>query len=263
VAEPLLDLRGIRLARDGTTILEDVDLSVSAGEIVTLVGQNGAGKSTLVKVALGLLEPDRGEIRRRPDLRIGYQPQKLAMDAAMPMPVRRFLTLTHRASAAAIAAVLASVGMDDMADADLGTLSGGELQRVLLARAMVREPELLVLDEPTQNVDMAGAVDIYRVIAALRDRTGCGVLLISHDLSIVMAQTSRVYCLNGHVCCSGLPADVSRNPEFVRLFGPAAAGMLTIYPHDHDHDHAPGHHAGHGHDHHRRDHRSHGHDHGA
>ncbi len=257
-APPLVSLRDVCLIRDGAHILDRVSLEVGAGEIVTLVGQNGAGKSSLVKVALGLLKADAGEVVRKPGLRVGYQPQKLAMDSALPLTVRRFLTLTHSAPASRINAVLTEVGMVELSGADIHTLSGGELQRVMLARAMLREPELLVLDEPTQNVDITGAVDIYKVIVNLRDRTGCGVLLISHDLNVVMAQTNRVYCLNGHICCSGLPADVSRHPEFVRLFGPDAAGMLTIYPHSHDHVHGPGehHHDAHGHDHH------HGHDHG-
>jgi zinc transport system ATP-binding protein len=247
----LVDLRGITLHREGHVILDRVDLSVAAGEIVTLIGPNGAGKSTLVKVALGLVHPDSGTVTRRPGLTAGYQPQRLAMDRALPLTVQRFLTLTHRADEAELHSALARVGMAEFLTDSVHTLSGGELQRVMLARAMLRKPQFLVLDEPTQNVDIAGAVDIYKVIAALRDATGCGVLLVSHDLNVVMAQTNRVTCLNGHVCCSGLPADVSHHPEFLRLFGAAAAGTLTIYPHTHDHVHAPDH----GHHHHHDGHR--------
>jgi zinc transport system ATP-binding protein len=244
---PLLVLKGITVVRNGVRVLDNVDLTVARGEIVTLVGQNGAGKSTLVKVALGLLKPDSGAVTRPQDLRIGYQPQRLAMDKGLPLSVRRFLALTHRAPENQLRDVLDQVRMLHRIESSIHALSGGELQRVMLARAILRNPDLLVLDEPTQNVDVTGSVDIYRIIAELRRRTGCSVLLVSHDLNIVMAATDRVYCLNGHVCCSGLPADVSRDPEFVRLMGPVAAGMLTIYPHTHDHEHGPG---GHDHDHH-------------
>ncbi len=248
---PLLTLAGVTMTRDGRNILENIDLTVGAGEIVTLIGQNGAGKSTLAKVALGLLRPDRGTVTPKPDLRIGYQPQRLNIDRSLPLSVKRFLTLTQRASDSTLRDVLDQVGMADFFDDSVHNLSGGELQRVMLARALLRRPELLVLDEPTQNVDMAGAVELYKLIVRLRDTTGCGVLLVSHDLNVVMAQTTRVYCLNGHVCCSGRPADVSRDPEFQRLFGPAAVEMLAIYPHAHDHVHRPGEH------HHHHDHAQH------
>ena len=246
---PLLALQSVTLTREGHHILENVDLTVGMGEIVTLIGQNGAGKSTLVKIALGLRRPDRGTIARKPDLRVGYQPQRLNVDRSLPLSVKRFLTLTQRASEDALRHVLDEVGMGEFIDDSVHTLSGGELQRVMLARALLRRPELLVLDEPTQNVDMAGAVELYKLIVHLRDATGCGVLLVSHDLNVVMAQTTRVYCLNGHVCCSGRPADVSRDPEFQRLFGPAGVEMLAIYPHTHDHVHRPGEHHHHDHTH--------------
>ncbi len=255
----LLTLSGITVGRNGARILDHVDVHVGAGEIVTLVGQNGAGKTTLVKVALGLVKPDEGTVERKPSLRVGYQPQRWSMDTGLPLTVRRFLTLTHQQPEDRLRAALEQVQMSRMIDASVHTLSGGEMQRVMLARAILRDPELLVLDEPAQSVDVAGSVEIYRIIADVRNRTGCGVLLVSHDLNIVMAATDRVYCLNGHVCCSGLPADVSRDPEFQRLLGPAAAGVLTIYPHTHDHVHAPGEHA-HDHNHPHRRHGDHNHD---
>lgn len=245
---PLITMQGVTMVRHGHAILDKVDVTVAPGEIVTLIGQNGAGKSTLVKVALGLVRPDSGTVTRKRNLRIGYQPQRLAMDAALPLSVRRLLTLTHQQPIARLREALVQVQMEHRLDASVHTLSGGEMQRVLLARAILRDPELLVLDEPAQNVDMTGSIEIYRIIANLRRRIGCGVLLVSHDLNIVMAQTDRVYCLNGHVCCSGLPADVSRDPAFLRLLGPDAAGTLTIYPHVHDHVHAPDGHADHRHD---------------
>jgi len=235
----LVELRGVSLVRGGRTILDRVDLAVAEHEIVTLIGPNGAGKSSLVKVALGLERPDGGAVRRRPELRVGYLPQRFHLDPALPMSVRRLMTLTVSADDARLRAALDEVGMTALIDASVHTLSGGELQRVMLARALLRAPHLLVLDEPAQNMDIAGAVECYRLIQRIRDRTGCGVLLVSHDLSIVMAATTRVYCLNSHVCCSGHPDDISRDPEFLRLFGPAGAGTLAVYTHHHDHAHAP------------------------
>jgi len=253
--EPLIDVRGACMTRSGRRILDKVDFAVYRGQIVTLVGPNGAGKSTLVKAALGLERLDSGEVRRADKLKIGYQPQRLALDQTLPLSVRRFLTLTEKHSIERVQHVLQDVGVPHLIDASVHTLSGGEWQRVMLARAVLRRPDLLVLDEPTQNVDIAGAVEIYQIIARLRDAIGCGVLMVSHDLNVVMAATDQVYCLNGHICCSGHPADVSRDREFQRLFGPTAAATLAIYPHSHDHTHAPDgsiapacdHHHGHAH----------------
>jgi len=253
--EILIEVRRGSVTRGGRTILDHVDVAVRRGEIVTLVGPNGAGKSTLVKVALGLERLDAGEIHRAANLKIGYQPQKLALDQTLPLSVRRFLTLTQKQTDARLEQILTEVGVPHLMNASVHTLSGGEWQRVMLARAVLRQPDLLVLDEPTQNVDTAGAVEVYQIIARLRDAVGCGVLMVSHDLNVVMAATDQVYCLNGHICCSGHPADVSRDLEFQRLFGPAAANTLAIYPHTHDHSHAldgrvtPGNTCAHDHDH--------------
>jgi zinc transport system ATP-binding protein len=255
----LVELSGVGLARGGKRILDHVDIAIAEREIVTLIGPNGAGKSSLVKVALGLERADEGKVMRREDLRIGYLPQKFHLDSALPMSVRRLMTLTVTATEDSLRAALDELGVARLIEASVHTLSGGELQRVMLARAMLRNPNLLVLDEPTQNLDINGAVECYQIIQRIRDRTGCGVLLVSHDLNIVMAATTRVYCLNGHVCCSGHPDDVSRDPEFLRLFGPAGAGTLALYAHHHDHEHAPDGHIVH--EHHDHNHK-HGHKHG-
>jgi zinc transport system ATP-binding protein len=235
----LVALNGIGLTRSGKRILDNVNLTVGEREIVTLIGPNGAGKSSLVKVALGLEGADQGKLTRRPDLRVGYLPQRFHLDSALPMSVRRLMTLTVDTTEAKLREALAELSVGGLIDASVHTLSGGELQRVMLARAMLRGPNLLVLDEPTQNLDINGAVECYQIIQRFRDRTGCGVLLVSHDLNIVMAATTRVYCLNSHVCCSGHPDAVSRDPEFLRLFGPVGASTLALYAHHHDHDHAP------------------------
>jgi zinc transport system ATP-binding protein len=248
MTEALVDVRAATVRREGRTILDHVDLRVSAGEIVTLIGPNGAGKSTLVKAILGLERIDSGEVHRRANLKIGYQPQRFPLNPAMPLPVRRLLTLTAPQTRARQIEALTQVGVPHLIDASAHMLSGGELQRVMLARALLRSPDLLVLDEPTQNVDVTGTVEIYQIIAALPKKLGCGVLVVSHDLNVVMAATHRVYCLNAHICCSGKPEDVSRSREYLALFGPTGADTLAIYPHDHGHDH--GHHD-HSHDGHR------------
>ena len=232
-------LSGAVLTRGGRRVLDHVDLSVGRGEIVTVIGPNGAGKSTLIRAILGLETLEHGEVRRVPGLSVAYLPQRHHLDPSLPLSVRRLLTLTHRPDEGRLRAVLDELGIAALRDASALRLSGGELQRVMLARALLRDPQLLVLDEPTQNVDAAGALEIYQIIARQRDRTGCSVLLVSHDLNIVMAATDRVYCLNGHICCSGKPTDVGRDRAFVALFGAAAAQTLAPYTHHHDHVHGP------------------------
>jgi len=224
----------------GLKAVDSVSFAVEKGEILSIIGPNGAGKSSLVRVLLGLLRPDRGEIRRRAGLRIGYLPQKFAIDPVMPLGVERLMTLTCRASRTEIGAALAETGVAHLAGAQAQTLSGGELQRVLLARALLSNPELLVLDEPVQGVDFGGQAELYRLIGDIRARRGCAVLMVSHDLHLVMAQTDRVLCLNQHLCCAGTPAMVAKDPEYLRLFGPRAAEAFALYahgPHGHDHVH--------------------------
>ena len=220
----------------GRTVLDRVGVVVEPGRIVTVVGPNGAGKSTLVRVILGLLRPDEGAVERRPGLRVGYVPQRIAVDPVLPLSVRRFLTLGVKASRARVAAVLEEVGAGALLKSPVQSLSGGELQRVVLARALLRDPELLVLDEPVQGVDVTGQADLYALFNRLRDERGCGILMVSHDLHVVMAATDEVVCLNHHVCCSGHPETVSRHPAYLELF-PQAADALAVYTHDHDHRH--------------------------
>ena len=234
---PLVEARGVSVRFGRRSVLEGVNLAVHAGEIVTLVGLNGAGKSTLVRVLLGVMRPSRGAVVRAPGLRIGYSPQHVHRDPILPMTVRRFLTLGAPAPRARLEAVLTEVGAGAILNHPLAEVSGGELHRVLLARALLREPGLLVLDEPLAGVDITSQSELYRLIATIRDRYGCGVLLVSHDLHLVMASTDTVVCLNRHVCCTGHPRAVTRDPEFVSLFGPQVSDSLAIYQHVHDHRH--------------------------
>ena len=236
-AVPLLAGEGLCLTFGRTRVLDGVDIWVAPGEVVTLIGPNGAGKTTLVKVLLGLVKAQAGRVRRRAGLGIGYVPQRMATDPVLPLTVTRLMTLTVRRDRAAVGAALDETGVAHLVDAEIHTLSGGEFRRVLLARALLREPELLVLDEPVQGVDFAGEAALYELIGAIRTRRGCGVLMVSHDLHVVMGATDRVVCLNRHVCCAGAPDSVLRDAEFVRLFGPQAAEAYALYAHDHDHAH--------------------------
>ena len=236
MSDTLIRLDGVAVSFNGQPVLDDVQLSVQPGEIVTLIGPNGAGKTTLVRVVLGLLQPERGSVRRTPRLRIGYMPQKLHVDATLPLSVLRFLRLVPGVDRKRALAALAEVGAEQVIDSPLQSISGGEMQRVLLARALLREPQLLVLDEPVQGVDVAGQAELYRLISRLRERHGCGVLMVSHDLHLVMSATDQVVCLNRHVCCSGHPEQVSGDPAFIELFGQDAKS-LAVYHHHHDHDH--------------------------
>jgi zinc transport system ATP-binding protein len=234
---PLVELRGVSVRRGGRAILSGIDLALRPAEIVTVIGPNGGGKTTLLKVVLGLVAPDEGSVAVRKGLRFGYVPQRLQIDPTLPMSVRRLMTLTKRHAAADIHDALDETGVAHLVDAHLTTLSGGELQRVLIARALLSRPEFLVLDEPVQGVDFTGEVALYEKIAEIRRRHGCAVLLVSHDLHIVMAASDRVICLNAHICCEGVPREVAEAPEYLRLFGPRAAGTVAVYRHHHDHSH--------------------------
>jgi len=235
--EPLVEMKNAGVHRSGRWLVRGVDLTVRRGEIVTLIGPNGSGKSTTVKMAIGLLQPDEGTVRRAPSLKVGYVPQKVTVDWTLPLSVERLMTLTGGLDRKKIAEALEAAGIAHLARAEVQALSGGEFQRALLARALAREPDLLVLDEPVQGVDFTGEIALYQLISEIRDRTGCGVLLISHDLHVVMAATDTVVCLNGHVCCRGTPENVLKSPEYVRLFGARAGETLAIYRHHHDHTH--------------------------
>lgn len=233
----LIGARGIGVERKGRWLIRAVDIAVHRGEIVSLIGPNGSGKSTTAKSLLGLIAVTEGTVERTNGLKIGYVPQKLTVDWSLPLTVKRLMTLTSAHSRQDIEKALEEVGILHLADAEVQSLSGGEFQRALIARAIVRKPDLLVLDEPVQGVDFSGEIALYELISDLRDRLGCGVLLISHDLHIVMGKTDTVVCLNGHVCCHGSPQSVTASPEYIDLFGHRAADALAVYTHHHDHAH--------------------------
>lgn len=221
------------------SVLEGVSFSVEPGQIVTLIGPNGAGKTTLVRIALGLIEPDSGSIVRREGLRLGYMPQSLHIDPTLPLTVDRFLGLARRGRdrQLGLEETLEQLQISHLRYAQITGLSGGELQRVLLARALLRDPHLLVLDEPAQGVDVAGQAELYALIDTIASTRGCGVLMISHDLHLVMSSTDEVICLNHHVCCHGKPETVSTDPAYLSLFGANLNDSLAVYTHHHTHEH--------------------------
>jgi zinc transport system ATP-binding protein len=250
----LISAQNLAVRFGGTEVLSGITLAIEPGEIVTILGPNGSGKSTLLRALLGILPPSAGSVTRAPELRLGYVPQKLAIDRSMPMTTRRFLSLPKRVSDAEATAALARVGLPDLEQRQMSDLSGGQFQRVLLARALLSKPQILILDEPTQGLDQPGEAGFYRLIEEVRAETGAAVLMVSHDLHVVMAASDRVICLNGHICCEGTPRVVSNAPEYRALFGLGTKGALALYQHQHDHSHEA-------HDHHEHEHHEHEHSH--
>jgi len=253
----LMEAAGLGVRRAGRWLIHDIDLAVARGEIVTVIGPNGGGKSTLVKALLGVMELDAGTVRRAPGLKVGYVPQRLHVSRVLPLSVARLMTATEPAPRSEVAAALAETGVEPLIDQPVQTLSGGEFQRVMLARALLRRPDILVLDEPVQGVDYAGEAALYELIASIRTARDVGVLMVSHDLHVVMRATDRVICLNAHVCCTGAPHAVTQDAEYQRLFGSKAATAYAVYEHHHDHHHDihghvvdDGHHDHHHHHHH-------------
>lgn len=242
----LVSLSHVNVSIGGQKVLDHIDLTIDQGEIVTIVGPNGSGKSTLLRTLIGAVKPSSGTLQVTPGLRIGYVPQRLHIDPTLPITVRRFLSLPTRVSAADAATALSRAGVESLGNRQMTSLSGGQFQRVLLARALLCNPQLLILDEATQGLDQPGSAAFYETIAHVRDELGCGILMVSHELHVVMAASDRVICLNGHVCCHGAPEHVASAPEYRALFGSGTQGALALYRHEHDHAHT---HDDHNHDH--------------
>jgi zinc transport system ATP-binding protein len=233
----LVTLRDLTIRHSGNPVLTDVNFAITKGEIVTLVGPNGSGKSTLLRAVIGALRPSSGQVIRADGLRIGYVPQKLHIDATLPLTVRRFLSLPKRVSNSVAERALDRAGAGQLADRQMARLSGGQFQRVLLARALLCDPQLLILDEATQGLDQPGSAAFYQQIETVRQHLGCAVLMVSHELHVVMAASDRVICLNGHICCEGEPEHVASAPEYRALFGTGTQGALALYRHEHNHSH--------------------------
>ena len=238
MTQTIIELSDIWMKFQSKEVLAGINLDVSLGEIVTLIGPNGAGKTTLVRIVLGLQEPTSGKRRVRRGLRIGYMPQKLHIENTIPLTVERFLTLTG-CRLTAVKNALSRTGVSHVIRSPLQSLSGGELQRVLLSRALLQQPHLLVLDEPVQGVDVTGQKEIYQLITDIRnesnDQEHCAILMVSHDLHLVMASTDKVICINRQVCCSGHPQQVKQHEAYLTLFGHESGG-LAVYTHHHNVD---------------------------
>ena len=233
----LVKLNNAGFKQNDKWLVEGVSLTVERGKIVTLIGPNGSGKSTTAKIALGIYKNIEGSVEKYTN-KVGYVPQKISIDWTLPLRVYDFMLLTENIKDEAIDEALTLTGVIHLKNKNLGNLSGGEFQRVLIARAISKKPELLVLDEPVQGVDYTGEIALYELIKRISDSLNCGILLISHDLHTVMTATDHVVCLNGHVCCSGTPMDVAKNNEYKTLFGEQASKILSVYEHKHDHVHS-------------------------
>ena len=233
----LIEAKDVGIELGSRNVLHSITMDVQEGEIVTILGPNGSGKTTLLRTLCGAIEPTRGQLMRRDDLRIGYTPQHLAIDTTMPLTVERFLSLVEKTTRQDRKDAMERVGLQSIQSEQLSSLSGGQFQRALLARAILRKPNLLALDEPTQGLDQPGTAAFYSLIEELRKETGCAVLMVSHDLHVVMSASDRVLCVNGHICCEGTPTVVSNAPEYRAMFGKGTAGTLALYQHHHDHSH--------------------------
>ncbi len=233
----LITVKNLSLKYNADIVLRKINLKINSGEIVTIVGPNGSGKTSLLKAIIGAVPPSEGYIKLKPKLKIGYIPQRLNFDKTLPITVERFMTLTEKANKSTYMSALQTAGVAGLLKNQMSSLSGGQFQRILLARALLGSPEILILDEATQGLDQPGSAAFYRQIEQVRHNTGCAVLMISHDLHVVMSASDRVVCLNGHVCCEGTPSAVVSKPEYQELFGAGTDGALALYRHVHDHVH--------------------------
>ena len=232
----LIDISKLEVKYGSKKVLQNINLSLNANEIVTIVGPNGSGKTTLFKAIIGSVPLSKGKISIKPNLRIGYVPQQLKVDQTLPITVERFLKLATRNNND-IEKMIAFFGSENIFREQINSLSGGQMQRVLLARALVNKPEILLLDEATRGLDQPGIAAFYRKIENISKETNCAVLMISHDLHVVMRASDRVICINGHVCCEGTPENVATSPEYQTLFGSNIDGTFALYKHKHDHNH--------------------------
>jgi zinc transport system ATP-binding protein len=232
----LVKLENAGVQRTSKWLVKGISLEVSQGQIVTLIGPNGSGKTTTAKMILNIMSADEGQITRNTN-KMAYVPQKINIDWTMPLRVIDFMKITNNLNNNQVLESLTTTGVDKLLYNQIHNLSGGEFQRVLIARAIAKKPDLLVLDEPVQGVDYNGEIALYNLIKKISVNLNCGILLISHDMHFVMSTTDHVVCLNGHICCSGAPSSIVKNPEYIKLFGEHNSETLSYYQHHHDHSH--------------------------
>ena len=232
----LVKLENAGVYRSSKWLVRGISLEINQGQIVTLIGPNGSGKTTTAKMILNILNTDEGLVKGNAN-KMAYVPQKINIDWTMPLRVIDFMKITSSFNNTQITESLVMTGVDKLLYNQIHNLSGGEFQRVLIARAIAKKPDLLVLDEPVQGVDFNGEIALYNLIKEISVNLNCGILLISHDMHFVMSTTDHVICLNGHICCSGSPSNVVKNPEYIKLFGEHNSETLSYYQHQHDHSH--------------------------
>lgn len=237
----LVKCKNLSVSFGKNEVLKNISFAVKKKEVVTIIGPNGSGKTTLIKTICGVQDPTSGEVKKKDNIVIGYMPQKLVIDRVLPLTVRRFLRLNGRSrklrNIEDVVAMARKLDILHLLKSQIHNISGGEMQRVMLARTLLLEPDLIVLDEATQGLDINGQAEFYRLIAKINAENECGIIMVSHDLHMVMAATNRVICLNKHICCEGVPEDINRHPEYIALFGKKMADDVALYTHNHDHKH--------------------------
>jgi len=233
----LISAKNVSVLKNQKSILENIDIQINKKDFITIVGPNGAGKTMLLKCLMGFYKPTSGMIERKEKLKIGYMPQSINVINTMPMTVKGFITVKKKYDDVSLHKVITEVNLGEIVNKQLSVLSGGEMQRVLLARSLLNNPDLLILDEPAQNLDISGQLNFYKLIQEIYSKRDISILMVSHDLHLVMVSTKKVLCLYKHICCSGAPQQIAKDPEFLSMFGKDMANMMSIYQHSHDHDH--------------------------
>ena len=233
----LISAKNVSVLKNQKSILENIDIQINKKDFITIIGPNGAGKTMLLKCLMGFYKPTSGMIERKEKLKIGYMPQSINIINTMPMTVKGFITVKKKYDDVSLHKVITEVNLGEIVNKQLSVLSGGEMQRVLLARSLLNNPDLLILDEPAQNLDISGQLNFYKLIQEIYSKRDISILMISHDLHLVMVSTKKVLCLYKHICCSGAPQQIAKDPEFLSMFGKDMANMMSIYQHSHDHDH--------------------------
>ena len=233
----LISAKNVSVLKNQKSILENIDIQINKKDFITIIGPNGAGKTMLLKCLMGFYKPTSGMIERKEKLKIGYMPQSINVINTMPMTVKGFITVKKKYDDVSLHKVITEVNLGEIVNKQLSVLSGGEMQRVLLARSLLNNPDLLILDEPAQNLDISGQLNFYKLIQEIYSKRDISILMISHDLHLVMVSTKKVLCLYKHICCSGAPQQIAKDPEFLSMFGKDMANMMSIYQHSHDHNH--------------------------
>jgi len=235
-ANALISAHNISVVKNEKAILKNIDIEINKNDFLTIIGPNGAGKTMLLKCLMEFYKPDSGKIIKKPNLKIGYMPQSINIINTMPLSVQNFITVRKKFDEVSFKKVVSETQTEKIIDKQLSVLSGGEMQRVLLARSLLNNPELLILDEPAQNLDVSGQIYFYNLLQSIYLKRGLSVLMVSHDLHLVMVSTKKVICLSNHICCYGKPQHITKDPEFISMFGKDMANIMAVYQHSNESD---------------------------